>query len=264
MKKITLILLLVILGISTKNALSQQASEKKGTNTVQFLTGVGIGFNHQYEGSDEVFILPGLVLSANWNSGRYIRLAGLGINANIIASKKWEFGPRIGFKLPRNGSIVDNESIASLQEINFSISSGIFIRYNFDKGFDVEANYTHDISGVNDGGLANFDIGYTWRMKRFIHRISINGTYATSNYMNTYFGVNTQNIGTSNLSMYELRGSIKDIGTAFTSTYIINKSWMIVGRIGFKSLVNRVADSPIVLEGTKNQLTGGLILTYKF
>ena len=264
MNKIKLLLLLALLGVCNKIALSQVTNSDSGASKVHVMAGLGMGMTPQYEGSDDFLIIPALAISANWNSGRYIRLAGMGINANILSSKKWEFGPRVGFKLPRNESFVDNARIADLEEIDFAISSGLFASYKFGNGFEIEANYTHDISGVNEGGLANLEIGYTRRMKRFIMGISIHTSYATKEYMKTYFSVNPNNIGTSTLTFYDTDEGIKDIGASLTITYMVNKKWMIAGRFSCKTLLDNAADSPIVLGENENQYSAGLVIMYKF
>ena len=264
MNKIKLLLLLVLIGIFNKIALSQVSNSNSEASKVHVMAGLGIGMAPQYEGSDEFLIIPALAISANWSSGRYIRLAGLGINANILLSKKWEFGPRLGFKLPRNESFVDDVRVSDLEEIDFAISSGLFASYKFGRGFEIEANYTHDISGVNEGGLANLEVEYTRRIKRFIASVSLHTSYATEEYMTTYFGVNPNNIGTSTLSFYDADAGIKDIGASLSITYMLNKKWMLAGRFSCKTLLNNAADSPIVLEGDKNQYSGGLVMIYKF
>ena len=265
MRKIKFLLNVTLILLSLKNVSAQtNQDETKNDSKVIYTTGVGIGLVPQYEGSDEVLLLPALTFSANWNSGQYIRFAGLGIEANILSKGKWEFGPKIGFKLPRNDSFIDNENITALEESDFSLFAGLFTRYKFGNGFDAQISYIHDISAVSEGGLANLELGYTLRVKRFIHRISVNGSCATKNYMNTYFSVNTENVGTSSLPMYDLDGGIKDIGISLSSIYVITKKWGVIGRLGYKSLTGDVADSPIVMTGSSNQFSGGVILTYNF
>lgn len=264
MKQNKLIISLTLIFLSFQMTTAQTGSNNSEPKKVNFIVGGGLGFVPQYEGSNDILLIPGLTLSANWKSGQYIRLAGLGINANILSNKKWEFGPRLGFKLPRDESIVDNTNVSLLKELDFALSAGLFTRYKFGKGFDIEANYTQDISGVNDGGLANLEVGYNWKIKKFINRIAVNTSYATDNYMDTYFGVNAYNIGTSNLQFYDIDAGIKDVGASLTSIYVINKKWMLVGRLSYKNLLNKVADSPIVIEGSNHQLSGGIALTYKF
>ena len=242
----------------------EQKKEGDSPSKVNFTLGLAVGTGPQYEGSSEYRVMPGLAFSADWNTGQYIRLAGLGINANLISSKKWELGPRLGFMLPRNDDFVDNKELNALKEIDFALSVGAFAKYKFAKGFDIEFSYTQDVTGANDGGLGGVEVGYSWRKKRFINRVSISSSYATSNYMNTYFGINEDNRGTSTLENYSLNGGIKDVGVGFTSIYAFNQKWLLVGRLGYNVLVGEVADSPIVNLGSTNQFSGGLALTYRF
>ena len=262
--KVSNLIMVIVLFSSVLVVAQEQNKEGSPPSKVNFTLGLAVGTSPQYEGSKDYRVMPGVAFSVDWNTGQYIRLAGLGINANLITSKKWEVGPRLGFMLPRNDDFVDDKELNALKVIDFALSVGAFAKYKFAKGFDMEFSYTQDVTGANDGGLGGLEIGYSWRKKRFINRISVSSSYATSNYMNTYFAVNQDNRGASTLENYSLNGGIKDVGVGFTSIYAFNQKWLLVGRLGYNVLLGEVADSPIVELGSTNQFSTGLALTYRF
>ncbi|WP_459212085.1 MipA/OmpV family protein [Aquimarina rhabdastrellae] len=260
MKKIQLIIMLVCFGFTIHHTIAQTTTPKK----VNYTIGAGLGFTPQYEGASDIFALPAIAFAAQWNTGQYIRLSGLGIEANVLADANWEFGPKLGFKLARNEDIVDDSEISAMEEIEFATAAGLFARYKFAKGFDIKTAYTHDISGVNDGGVAAFELGYTLRNKRLITRFSTSTSYATAGYLETYFGVTTANRGSSNLPLYAIESGFKDIGTTVNLTYILNQKWMLSTQLGYTLLLGDVADSPVVEAGSTSQISGGVIAMYRF
>ncbi|WP_299519711.1 MipA/OmpV family protein [Winogradskyella sp.] len=264
MKFIRLIAFLIVLILDTVNETNAQtANTEAPIKKLNLFVGGGVALTQQYEGSNRFLTIPSLVVNASWISGQYIRLSPIGLDANILSNKNWEFGPRIRFILPRNDNIVDQAQVSQLEDLNFSTLLGLFGRYKFAKGFDLKIEYIHDIFGVSDGGFANLEFGYTLRKRRLITRFALLNSYATDNYMTTYFGVNAQNLGTSTLPNYNIEAGIKDVGFRITPTYIINQKWMLTGVLGFRRLLGDVADSPLIQVGSENQFIGGLAFLYR-
>lgn len=243
-------------------------SQKMNTQTEQkpktIFYSVGSGAAHipDYEGSNDYRILPMVNFSANWISGKYIRINGLNTEYNILKNRTWNFGPTLTTKISRTSS-VNNSTIAQLPNINFAVGSGIFGKYNY-KSFEVRLSYNYDISNVNKGGLANFTVGYNYRKKKIISRIAINSSYGTSNYLNTYFGVSPEGNTLSNLPTYKLSSGFKDIGLSSNFIYVLNKKWMLGTALVYNMLIGDVGKSPVVKEGSKHQLINALFALYRF
>ena len=268
MKNIKFLTLALIFGFITTNVMAQTdepVTDKK--NKANLSVGAGFAYIPEYEGANDYMAVPFPLFSLDWNSGQYVRLVGLDIEANILGKKhkNWEFGPKLSFKPGRDNDI-ENINVANLEEIDFSISAGLFAQYKFAKGFDVRGEYTHDISGVSEGGVADFELGHTWIKKnnRLITRVAATTSLATENYMDTYFGVNPDNLGTSLLPFYDLDGGIKDVGLKLTTTYFLNQKWILAGQVGLVELLGDAADSPIVTTGTSTQFVGGVSVMYRF
>lgn len=265
-KNLKLIVSALVFSSVTANIIAQTATDTTDTKTkkVTYTAGLGVGFGPQYEGSDDVLVIPGITFNVNWQAGQYIRLSGLGIEGNILSSKQWEFGPKINFRIPRDDNFVDNSQVSALEELDFSLLAGFFTRYKFGNGFDAKAEYTHDISGVSDGGVANLELGYTFTRQKYFIRLAMSSSLATKNYMETYFGINDQNRGNSSLTDYSINGGIKGIGFQITPTYIFNSRWMLGTSVGFRQLLGNVADSPIVRAGSESQFLGGISIIHIF
>lgn len=250
--------LCLIIGLMS-NLIMAQDSTTPPAKKVNYSVGLGFGVIPQYEGSSDYQVLPFPMFAANWTTGQYIRLTGLDIETNISKNRKWEYGLKMSLR-PGRTEDIDDRQVSEMENIDFSTLGGAFVQYRFAKKFDIKAEYRHDITGVSDGGLGRLEIGYSIRKKKLMSRISVNTNLGTTNYMNTYFGVNSDNIGKSTLSYYAVDGGIKDIGFTLNSIYFINRKWIVSGQFGMNTLIGDIVDSPILNEGSKNQVSGGFAI----
>ncbi|MBW2643910.1 MAG: MipA/OmpV family protein, partial [Deltaproteobacteria bacterium] len=94
---------------------------------------------------------------------------------------------------------------------------------------------------------------------------SLSTTYASDDYMETYFQVDSKNVGTSGLPFYNADSGIKDVGLSVVADYSLNKSWSIMGIGSYTLLVGDAEDSPVVDdEGSENQMLFGVMGIYHF
>ena len=255
----SLLTIVAVLGITT---ITTAQDTKKQPKNINYSIGAGFAVINDYQGGTDYRALPFITFSADWNSGQYVRLLGLSLEANLSKNRKFEFGPKLSFNPNRTDEIEEND-VANLEEIDFGVSAGAFFKYNFNN-FDVKVDYTHDISGVSEGGLGSLEFGYTLKKKRLITRFAATTTYGTENYMDTYFGVNPNNIGTSLLPYYELEGGIKDVGVSVNPMYVLNKNWMLFSQIQYSKLLGDATDSPLVNLGNENQFSAAFGVAYRF
>lgn len=89
-------------------------------------------------------------------------------------------------------------------------------------------------------------------------------SFATSEYMRTYFGVTPAESARSGLSAYNPGGGIKGAGVEVTGRYEFTDRWALVGLANYERLIGDAAASPVVKVGNENQITAKLGLSYKF
>jgi len=83
--------------------------------------------------------------------------------------------------------------------------------------------------------------------------------------MDTYFGVNPGNRGSSGLPNYSADSGLKDVGINLVAHYTPWEKWGIMGLFSYKALLNDAKDSPIVdNEGDDKQFMFGLMATYRW
>lgn len=233
-------------------------------NKVSYILGAGLSLAPRYEGGKHYFVIPSLVFNANWVNGQYIRLSMAGIEGNILKHGKLELGPKLAFGVPRNNNLVKTKAVSNLEELNLSVLAGAFSRYRFSKKFDIKAQFTQDITGVSNGNVGVLELSYTSRVKRWVLNYSAIMSFASNKYMDTYFGVNSQNRSTSQLQDYDPNGGFKDIGFRLTETFMLNQHWVLTYSLAYRYLIGDAGDSPLTAIGSKNQLVGGAVFMYRF
>jgi outer membrane scaffolding protein for murein synthesis (MipA/OmpV family) len=163
---------------------------------------------------------------------------------------------------------VDNQQVKRMNEVDAATEAGAFVGFASGR-WSTELAFSGDVSDEHDGYLVYLKGAYDWPVNdRFLMQFGAHATYADSNYMDTYFGVDKNNRGNSTLPNYSADSGIKDAGLAVTGLYSFNDKWGLVGNVSWTRLLNDAEDSPLVdgnqSVGDENQFGGVLAVTYSF
>jgi MipA family protein len=234
--------------------------------------GLGIAYRPDYEGSDnyEAGIAP--FGRYNMESGRYISLGGTAgseraarLKMNILTrDTAWEVGPVVQYRFKR-GSSVENSKVSHMQTVPNEQEAGGFVGWHTG-GLSLSMTGVYDISGESDGTLFYFNGLYRIPMSdRFEMAVGAQTTWASNDYMETYFGVSAPNATSSGLPRYSADSGLKDAGVGLTGHYKFTKTWGMIGNVSYTRMLNDAKDSPLVKQvGDENQYTAIVALTYNF
>jgi outer membrane protein len=123
-----------------------------------------------------------------------------------------------------------------------------------------------DVGGGHEGLIAEATTGISVPLTEVLtSSLEASATWASEDYMETYFGVSSKQSARSGLPQFDADASFKDVGITLGLNYMINESIGIAGRAQYRRLLGDAADGPIVEdEGSADQFFGGLFLTYRF
>lgn len=225
--------------------------------------GLGFGLAPDYEGSDDRRIVPMLMLRGNYESGRSFTLRGTRLGVNLLPSRTYSFGPVLNYRFGRDE--VDNDRIDAMKEIDDAVEAGFAGGINI-ANWQLGAELLADISDAHDGMLAKLSAGYRWKAGADLTVVpGMFTTYADGDYMDTYFGVNSDNRGTSGLANYSAGKGFKDVGVNLVVDYAPWQQWGISGILSYSALLSDAKDSPLVDdEGDDRQMFFGLMGTYRW
>jgi outer membrane protein len=227
------------------------------------MAGLGAGIIPDYEGSEDYKGTPLFMFSQNYENGRFVKLMGTNLKVNLIPDKQYSLGPVLNYRMSRDK--VDNDQVQAMNKVDAAIEIGGFAGVDVNNlllGLEVLA----DVSDAHDGVTAQATAGYRWKaMPALTLTPGVFLTYASDDYMDTYFSVNSSSRGSSTLPRYSADAGFKDVGLNLVASYTPWEKWGIMGLFSYKMLLNDAKDSPVVDDvGDKNQMSVGLMATYRW
>ena len=225
--------------------------------------GGGLGIAPDYEGSDDYEVVPIPAGDARFSNGMYIELLGLNLRANLIPSDFWRLGPVYNYRPSR--SDVDNDQVDDLKNVSDANELGVFGGIEWNNWY-VFLEYLADIGDAHDGAYGTLKGGYNWIINpAWALTIGAFGTYASDDYMSTYFGIDAADAARSGLDEYDADGGMKDVGLDLGVNWGFAQNWDLRGLLQIKQLVGDADDdSPVVDEGSETQVFAGILVLWNF
>lgn len=260
-------LFLPLVGICTTCLPSIAAAQTAPDGAPHGQVALGVGVAPEYDGAGDVRAIPFVLADVRWQ-GIAFEFRGLRGRADLVADPRLAIGPVIGARLDRR----DREGqVGLLPEIDTAIEAGLFVGYRFggnqlgEGSLQVDLTAVHDVSRTHEGLLATASASYAAvrRSDAFVS-VDVQTTWASTDYMRTYFGVSAQDAARSGLRAYRPGSGIRDVGAGLSTGYYFNRHFGVIARAGANYLVGDIAGSPVTEQGSRWQPAGGIALSYRF
>lgn len=235
----------------------------EATGAKENVVGLGIGFAPDYEGSDDMKAVALLQARFNFANGMNLALFGNTLRFDMSPDATWSVGPMLRYRAERDN--VDNDKIDRMETVDAAIEAGAFLNYNIDNWVVLFSAAT-DVSDAHDGSVLDFGVGYRHPLNtQTMLTLFAKGSWASEDYMETYFGVDRGDADRSGLPTYDAEAELKDVALGGLLQYNINDRWGVLGLLQYTKLLGDAADSPLVDdEGSASQLIVGVIGNYRF
>jgi len=229
---------------------------------------VAVGAYPDYEGSDDYAFgaLPAINLQYD---ERYIRLMGPYLEINIIDNEVFRFGPIAMYRFGRDDDI-DDTVVKLVHEVDDAFELGAFAAFHiFDsqnprKRYGASVSYLQDVTDEHDGYTIQMS-GRVWYpvSKAIDLGISAGWTYASDDYMSSYFGVTAADNASSGLAIFSAGSGSKDVYIQPMMMIHFSESWHVGVGARVKSMLGDAEDSPIVdVQGETTQVIAGVGVAY--
>lgn len=223
--------------------------------------GLGVAAVPDYEGSDDYEAVP--VPYLNWQGEhRYFNLTGLTAKANLLGVDFIEFGPRLHIRRKRDD--VHNNQVDDMRSTDTAVEVGAFVAAKYQR-WRAEAWVSQDVANAYNGQLAGAQGSYTYPISAsWVLKGAVNTTYASGRFMETYFGVDSEDSQRSGLREYNANAGFKDVGGDVALSYTGWERWGLTGVFSYDRLLNDAEDSPVTKVGDENQYVAGLFFAYSW
>jgi MipA family protein len=257
--------------LATSNALAYSEIADEMGQTGRGFVGLGVGSVPDYEGSDtnEGTIAP--FGRYNWASGRYISLGGTAnaeqaarLKLNVLTKDTaWELGPVLQYRKERGD--VHNNKVDRMKDVNAATEAGGFLGWKADR-LSLSTTYVTDVSDEYNGSVWYFNGYYEIPVdEQFRLSLGAYTTWASDDYMETYFGVDNSDAARSGFRKYKASSGFKDAGMLLIGDYKFNQHWGMAGAVNYTRMLNDAGDSPLVKDaGDENQYKAIIAVTYSF
>ncbi|CAB3797813.1 MipA/OmpV family protein [Pararobbsia alpina] len=229
----------------------------------QVRVGAGATFQPRYTGSDRYHTLVGPSFDIRYKELAFLS-TGEGLGVNVLQGSNWRVSISAVYDLGRRGKD-DPSRLNGLGNINPAPEMKLAAEYVISKDYPI----VFRVAAIRSFGGSNgwiLDIGTYMPMpassERFFWFAGPSVSFADSNYMNSWFGVNGQQAAASQYRPFDAHAGLASAGFGITMIWFINKHWFVTADGALKRLLGSGADSPI--PGSKTNGVTDVSINYQF
>lgn len=228
--------------------------------------GLGVGVRPAYEGANDKKTRP--MPNINLFYGDTFFLTGMTAGANLWKHTAAQgvaitAGPLLALRHGRDQD--DNGALSGLGDIDPALDAGGFVRFR-KQGWRASVDVRQNLTNTDQGATVNFTAGYGMPLGSGLRlRANLDTTWASSDYMKTFFGIDALQSAQSGITQYEAGSGFKHAGASLMADYSINREWAGFASLRYKRLLGDAADSPIVASlGDRDQVSASIGVKYRF
>ncbi len=261
--------LIAILSLVPTAALAQELPEEdpQQKTGVRLTLGAGVAYVPRYPGADQYRVRGLPVFGMGY--GRFFAGgdegsggAGGAVGINLLRDSSWRLGMALalGFGDARRES--DHPSLAGLGDIERGSRLVVFGGYTW-RWLSAALRIATDVERKDQGTLAFFDLTARYRPRPELTFSAGPGiTWASDDYMMTFFGVTPGQSARSGLPAYEANAGVQAVRFGLGAGYRIDRSWSIGARIGTARLDGDAGTSPITRD--REQRLAAVFASHRF
>jgi len=233
--------------------------------------GLAVGFIPDYVGSDDYTYGIAPAFRYQFDEQRFVELTANYLDANILNSSTWRFGPAFRYRFGRDGD-VDDLVVKNMSDIDDTIEGGVTAYGTWILGNDPRHRVTAgadalwDLGDASGGYSSNVFARYWAPVSRAIDvGVAGNFQYSDENFNDTYFGVSAADSTASGLPTFNADSGVTSYSIMPMAMIHLSREWHVGVGFRYQKLAGDAADSPIVEDrGDDSQWVGGIGLVYSW
>jgi outer membrane protein len=246
--------------ISTPSLAQETAKPKRD---LLVTIGGGASLSPRYPGADgpDVFPIPVFDIGHVGDPVEF-EAPDEGIGLGLLGDdKKFNFGPAVQLQSSRR----DKDVGAPVGKVGFTVEAGAFVQAWLARNLRLRVEARQGIGG-HESLLGDVSADFVARDgDRTIFSIGPRARLSDAGYQRAYFGVSPAASTATGLPVYRPGSGVYAVGIFSGLNHKFNATWGMKAYAGYDRLMGDAADSPLVRRyGSRDQLSGGLALTYTF
>ena len=224
--------------------------------------GLGAQLQPEFKGADDSEVAPlfDIDIARGSNPFRF-EAPDDSFGISLISGNGFSAGPAANIESSRKNSDVG----AAVGKVKTSIEAGAFAQYELGDNFRLRGELLKGLSG-HRGLVGAFGGDYIARDgDKYVFSIGPRLLFSDGRYQRAYFGVDTEAALATGLPLYRPDGGLHAVAATSGLSYQLGPRIGLFGFGRYERLVGDAGKSPIIRElGSRNQLSGGLGLSYTF
>ena len=224
--------------------------------------GLGAQVQSKYIGADDTEVAPLFDIDiAKGDKPFRFEAPDDNFGIRLISGDSFAAGPVANIE----GSRKDKDVGAAVGKVPATFEAGVFAEFQPSDSFRLRGELRKGIGG-HEGIVGSVGGDYILRDgDLYVLSVGPRLLFSNGRYQRAYFGVDTEAALGTGLPIYQPDGGIHAVGLASGLSYQFGPRFGLFGYGRYERLMGDAAKSPIVREfGSRNQLSGGLGLSYTF
>lgn len=240
------------------NGTPPAAPARAAASDWQISLGVGGLVRPEYPGAKSYEVTPVPAIDITYRNTVFLNSRN-GLGAYAINNDRYTLGGSVFFSGGRDQD--DSDRLRGLGNIDAAAQGRIFGRVAIGP-VDLGATVAKDFGG-SDGITADVTLSSNFKIGERL-KLTPGGfvTYGNDDYMQTWFGVSSDQSARSRLARYDADAGIKSVGAFVRGSYQLTDHWSLASSIRLEYLTGDAADSPIVER--RAQPSFALTISYRF
>jgi outer membrane scaffolding protein for murein synthesis (MipA/OmpV family) len=221
---------------------------------------LSVASNADHSGGDgpRASVMP--ALEYQWANGWFAG-TNRGVGYNFSKDPALQYGLGLGLDMGRRESATG--ALAGMGSIDSKIEFGAFANYALDRNLRLTSVLRYGAGESGQGATANLGVNYSldiapqWRLG-----LGASATWANSQYMQSYFGVNATQSQQSGHAVYSPSSGIDEVTTSLNLSYQVTPKISLSGGLKASNLVGDARNSPIATN--PQSVSGSLSVGYAF
>lgn len=223
--------------------------------------GLGLDFSPRYQGADESKTIGVPGFEYHWANGLFAGGTKGLLGFQLHSAPTLQFGVALGLDEGRMASesryLIGMGDVAARGTLNLHANAAISDKFELSARLRVGSGNSAQGKLINLGASYGFLSASTTRMS-----FNVEAVFANTDYMQDYFGVSSEQAGTSGYKRYSPVSGLRDVTVGLDLQHDVSKEWMLFASLNSTTLSNIARESPLVRKANYNSAVAGIAYSF--